>query len=199
MATKIKNYRVGNLSGLIRKDAHGGGTIPVELVQEGLDRALRTLETLCNVRFIEGSKGVLIHVKTVLSNPHRGTYTSKQIYLNSHIGDASTPEKKWNGNTDRQFYQIFAHELGHWLGLGHSKDKKSIMHSNASGIWLPADITKLKKKYGGGAAESHSVAKVMREVSKILKRKYKTKETQEQALLDAINTLTGALTILGEL
>lgn len=51
--------------------------------------------------------------------------------------------------TEQAAGQVMAHEIGHWLGLGHTSDLNCIMHSNASVRELCAsEKAFIEKEYG---------------------------------------------------
>jgi hypothetical protein len=185
-------YRFGSLSGLRDKQ---NKAIPASLVKEAFYDAVKSIENVCNVRIIPGGR-FLVSVKSTSVNG-RAVYTGSEIYINSAI--RMSGQKK-------QLYVLWAHELGHWLGLGHTSPKLSMMNINLSynAEWLPADITRLQKKYGkpkdgdntdDNTDDSKELRKQMRDIADLfhdgpedlLEDKYDTLKQQKDAIKRAIN------------
>lgn len=199
MANRIRHYKLGNLYGLqLRADA-GGGTMAASAVEDSIRMAMDAISGICGMEFRKGVSGLTIMVKNAENNPHRGTFTSGRIYLNSAIGGPKWPDKKWYGPL--QAYKIMIHELGHWLGLSHSPDITSIMHPHARAASPNVgDITRLQAKFGPPGGQPW-VAKpvqpkadadlklVMRMAAKRLKRKYTSRAHQLDAIIRVVDDL----------
>jgi hypothetical protein len=193
---KVKAFYFGNLSGL---PYVYGGVITHHAVRDTALKAMEELESICDVKFAQTSdrSGTRISVKNAENNPHRGTFTSNgNIYLNSAIGGPKWPDKKWYGVL--QVLKIMRHEIGHLLGLKHSKHIEDVMHPHASAFrWSDREVAKLVKKFGppGGKLvlekdqPNSDMRRDMKAAAKILRKKYRTGSEQ----LEAVRIATGLI------
>lgn len=184
-----KRFHFGNLEGLPFRD---GGTIPGENVRKVVLEVMAEIEAICDVTFVEAqNQGAKISVNN-FTNTHRGAFTSGgNIYVNSAIGTPKWPNKKWV--SEFQVLKLMRHEIGHFLGMEHSKHPRDVMHSNASAFqWHTREVVWLVRRFGppfdpnDPKTELEKADRDLRDdmkiAAKVLGKRYKTYDAQLEAI-----------------